>query len=68
MNNTSVTFNIARWFEVPSMSVDFEIWLNTFPTKVVFENSLEGFKRAWLSGSPNPTLIFNLALSLRNLK
>jgi hypothetical protein len=68
MKPSLITFDIHRWFEAPSMSVDFEVWLNTFPTKVVFENSLDSFKRAWLSGSPNPTLIFNLALSLRNLK
>jgi hypothetical protein len=68
MTDSLITFNIDRWFTVPSMSVDFEVWLNTFPTKVVSKTTLDSFKRAWLSGSPNPTLIFNLALSLRNLK
>jgi hypothetical protein len=64
----SLLFNIDRWFEVPSMSVDFEIWLNTFPTRIVFENSLKDFQRAWFSGSPNPTQVFDLQLALRTMK
>jgi hypothetical protein len=50
------------------MSVDFEVWLNTFPTKVVFENSFRDFKQAWLSGSPDPTLVFNLQFAIRSIK
>jgi hypothetical protein len=50
------------------MSVDFEMWLNTFPTKVVFENSLKDFQKAWFSGSPNPTQVFDLQLAVRTMK
>jgi hypothetical protein len=64
----NLIFYINRWFEVSDMSVDFEVWLNTFPTKIVFENSLRDFKRAWLSGSPDPTLVFNLQLASRIMK